>query len=444
MNRSKRSDLFLSTSLPVPPGTVAVATRWWHPLRGPMDCPAHPLLTAHARQAGFTVDVRPWEESAVNGDDRGPGGTTVVAVSYERPEGGHRGIALAAHSEDSAAMAFAHRQIESWQAVLRTRRVLYVSEETTLPGAPPEGPSRTGHAPAPHAQGPWAPTTWAPGGLHTSAPQLPTPETSHHTTPSPSHPRSSAVPPQGTGARGAAWLPCGCPGASACPSAAAAERSLHRSLARGDEVVIVGAPMAGTGGGWLRRRPAGAVKRAASEAEAKKIAVLDPERLSFVVTPGAAVSEATAVLRVLRRRFPRLRGQHPWEWCYTTDDLDAAVGSVLGQSDALLVTGNGDSPLVRTALARAARSGLRVRKVTSLDLLRPQDVDGATITVLHTPAPDRSEGSPDDGPGHREEGAGWDVSRVLDGLGPTGHVCRTVRSAPLPSELKGPPLVSNA
>ncbi|WP_244210065.1 hypothetical protein [Streptomyces nanshensis] len=206
----------------------------------------------------------------------------------------------------------------------------------------------------------------------------------------------------------------------------------------------MGAPAAGTGGGWLRRRPAGTVKRVVSEAEAEKLTVLDPERLSFVVTPGAVVSGATAILRVLRRRFPRLRGQHPWEWCYTTDDLDTAVGSVLGQSDALLVTGNGDSPLVRTALARAARSGLRVREVTSLDRLRPQDVDGATITVLHTPAPELTGGAPDHGPDHREEGTGRDVSRVLDGLGPTGHIWRTVRSTPLPSDFKGSPLISNA
>ncbi len=156
-----------------------------------MDCPAHPLLAAHARQAGFTVDARPWEEAAVNGDDRGPVGTTVVAVSYERPEGGHRGIALAARSEDGAAVAFVHRQIESWQAVLRTRRVLYVSEETPLPAAPPEGSPRPGHTPAPHAQGPWAPTTWTSGAC-THPPPTPTPlrlpTTPHRHCPAPTSP----------------------------------------------------------------------------------------------------------------------------------------------------------------------------------------------------------------------------------------------------------------
>ncbi|WP_329346022.1 4-hydroxy-3-methylbut-2-enyl diphosphate reductase [Streptomyces microflavus] len=386
MNRSKRSDVFPSASLPVAPGALSVATTWWHPVRGPMDCPAHPLLSAHARRAGFTVDARPWAEAAVNGDGRGAVGTTVVAVSYERPEGGHRGIALAARSEDSAALAFAHRQIESWQAVLRTRRVLYVSEETAPPGDPDARPAPA--APAPHA----------------------------------------AVPPQGPGAPGGAWLACGCPARSGCPSAVLAERSLHRSVARGDEVVVVGAPAAGTGGGWPRRAPAGTVKRAATEAQAEALTVADPERFAFVVAPGAVVSGAAGILRVLRRRFPRLRGQHPWEWCYTTDDLDTAVGSVLGQSDALLVTGRGDSPLVRSALARAARSGVRVREVTSLDRLRPEDVDGATITVLHTATAQDGPGGPD-----RRGGGSREVARVLDGLGPTGHIRRTVRSTALPS-----------
>ncbi|MFD3412344.1 4-hydroxy-3-methylbut-2-enyl diphosphate reductase [Streptomyces cyaneofuscatus] len=387
MNRSKRSDVFPSASLRVAPGALSVATTWWHPVRGPMDCPAHPLLSAHARQAGFTIDAGPWGKAAVSGDDQGPVGTTVVAVSYERPEGGHRGIALAARSQDSAALAFAHRQIESWQAVLRTRRVLYVSEETAPPGEPAPRPAPA--APLPHA----------------------------------------SVPTQSSGVSGGAWLACGCPAGSACPSAALAERSLHRSVARGDEVVVVGASAAGTGG-WPRTAPAGTVKRAATEAQAEALSVADPERFAFVVAPGAVVSGAAGILRVLRRRFPRLRGQHPWEWCYTTDDLDTAVGSALGQSDALLVTGRGDSPLVRGALTRAARSGLRVREVTSLDRLRPQDIDGATITLLHT-------ATALDGPGgHDRRGdASREVARVLDGLGPTCHIRRTVRSTALPSGL---------
>ncbi|MBT2377332.1 4-hydroxy-3-methylbut-2-enyl diphosphate reductase [Streptomyces sp. CB00316] len=396
MNRSKRSDVFPSTSLPVTPGGLSVATAWWHPVRGHVDCPAHPLLSAHARRAGYTVDARPWEEAAVNGDDRGPAATTVVAVSYERPEGGHRGIALAARSEDGAAVAFAHRQITSWQSVLRTRRVLYVSEETAPSGAPAAGVRSA--TPAPHVP-------------HPSASYAPVP---------PQGPRGSGGPGRQDRPDGGGWLACGCPAGSTCPSADSAERSLHRSVGRGDEVVVVGAPAGGTGGGWPRKVPAGTVQRARTPAQAEALAVADPERLAFVLAPGAVVSEAAGILRVLRRRFPRLRGQHPWDWCYTTDDLVTAVGSVLGQSDALLVTGSGDSPLVRTALVVAARSGVRVREVTSLDRIRPEDVDGATITVLHTAARD---------------GHGRDLARVLDGLGPTGHIVRRVHSTALPSGL---------
>ncbi|MGA6169956.1 4-hydroxy-3-methylbut-2-enyl diphosphate reductase [Streptomyces sp. NPDC012600] len=408
MNRSKRSDVFPTTALPVAPGVLAIATEWWHPVRGHMDCPAHPLLSAHARRAGYTVDARRWEEKAVNGDDRGPAATTVVAVSYERPEGGHRGLALAARSEDGPAVAFAHRQIASWQAVLRTRRVLYVSE-----GAAPSG----------------APTAEVRSAASPALPQASVPS------------QGKQGPGQGgrTGEPGGgAWLACGCSAGSGCLSASFAERSLHRSVGRGDEVVVVGAPAPGTGGGWPRRAPDAALKRATTLAQAEALTVKDPERFAFVVAPGAVVSEAAGILRVLRRRFPRLRGQHPWEWCCTTDDLDTAVGSVLAQSDALLVTGGGDSPLVRTALVRAAGSGVRVREVTSLDRLRPEDVDGATITVLHTATgtgtdPAGAGQGPGAWPGP-EDGPAREVARVLDGLGPTGHVLRTVRSTHLLSD----------
>ncbi|MFE9699575.1 4-hydroxy-3-methylbut-2-enyl diphosphate reductase [Streptomyces sp. NPDC006270] len=376
MNRTKRSDV-LPSSLPLAQNALSVATAWRHPHRGWMDCPAHPLLSAHARRAGFLVEALPWRAGDPTGGGKPP--TTVFAVSYERAEGGHRGLALAARTEDTAAMAFAHHQIETWGAVLRTRRVLYVNEERPAPSVPAPG--------APAVAGAMA------AGAARLRPTVP----------------SQAV----TG-----WLACGCPAATECPSAGYAERSLRRSAERGDQVVVVGAPVTGPGA-WPRRAPTGRTAAAANPRQAEELPVPDPDRLAFVVAPGAVVSEAAEILGVLRRRFPRLRGQHPGEWCYTMDDLRTAAGSVLAQSDALLVTGGGDGPLARTALAEAARTGVRVRDLTSLDLLSPEDVDGATITVLDTAA--------GDGPGGRS------VAQILGGLGPASHVRRTVRSEAVPS-----------
>ncbi|KMS72347.1 hypothetical protein ACM01_23695 [Streptomyces viridochromogenes] len=357
MNRSVLAEVLDSTSLHVTPGSLMVATSWRHPTRGPVDCPAHRLVAAHARQSGLAADSRPLpDEELRDGLTTVP--TTVFTVSYERPEGGHRGLALAARSDDPPALCFARRQIDSWRAVLRTRRVLYVAAQDPL------GP----------------------------------------------RPLSASVPPQAPGGSRDRWRVCGCPAAAACPSAENAERALHRFLERGDEVVVVGTPLTGSGA-WVGRTLQGDLRVVSTPRQAETLAVADPDRLAFVVAPGALVSEVADILRVLRRRHPRLRGQHPREWCYTMDDLHTAVAAALAQSDRLLVVGQDTSPV--TAITQVARTALRVRAVTTLDRLRPDDVDAATITVLDATV---------DGRALRE------VGRALDGLGPASHVWRQVHT----------------
>lgn len=360
MNRSVLTEVLHSSTLHVAPGSLTVATSWRHPTRGLVDCPAHRLLTAHARQSGLTADLRSLPNEDLR-DDLTTSPTTVFTVSYERPEGGHRGLALAAPSDDTTALSFARRQIESWGAVLRTRRVLYVA----------------------------APDDVAPA------------------------PSSTSVPAQNPRDPGSRWRICGCPTSVRCPSVENTERALNRFLERGDDVVIVGTPAAGSGA-WAGRFVHGNPRTVSTPQQAEALAVTDPDRLAFVVAPGAVVSEVADILNVLRRRHPRLRGQHPREWCYTMDDLHTTVGAALAQSDRLLVVGRDTTPATRTAVTQVTRIPLPVRAVTTLDRLRPDDIDAATITVL--------DATPD-GRDLRE------LSQVLDGLGPTSHVRRQAHSS---------------
>lgn len=399
MNRSVLCEVLHSTSLTVPPGTLAVAASWRHPTRGLVDCPAHPLIGAHIRRAGFTADCRPLPEEDIRGGATAAP-TTVVAVSYQGPEGGHRGIALAAHREDTGAVRLAHRQIAAWQAVLRTRRVLHPT------------------VPTPHR---------ATDGATDGVTDMVTDGARPHRTPVPAQ---AAAP-----APGRPWRVCGCPARVGCPAAENGERALRRFLGRGDEVIVVGVPAGGAGAwpAWPTGSLPEGVRRVGTPEQADGLSVPAPDRVAFVVAPGAVISEAATVLRALRRRFPRLRGQHPREWCYTMDDHHTALGSALAQSDVLLVigggsgagssgvtggghgggSGRGTSPAVGVAVAQAARAGVPVRAVPTLDRLRPADIDAATITVLD---------AQDDGPEYQA------VSRALDGLGPTAHVWRQVVS----------------
>ncbi|MFI1733020.1 4-hydroxy-3-methylbut-2-enyl diphosphate reductase [Streptomyces acidicola] len=367
------SEVFRSTML-VAPGTLTVATSFTHPARGRVDCPAHSLLAASTRRIGLTPNSGALPAACLN-YHLPQATTTVFAVSYEKPEGGHHGLALAAHGADPTAMAIAGRQIASWRAVLRTRRLLYVTSPTTVSGADGQMPG-----------------TAVPAQVAVDAAREPV---------------------------DASWKSCGCPSVGVCPATRNAHQALRRFTERGDEVVVVGssatgpAPWAPQSGHGIGGQPV-AVR---TPQEAATVTVADPDRLAFVVTPGSVVAEVAAILKVLRQRYPRLRGQHPAEWCYTMENLHTAVASALSQSDTLLVTGHGSSPAVRTAVAQAAQANVTVHDVTTAASLLPQDIDVATITLV--------DATPD-GRGRRE------IGQAMNGLGPTSHIRREVHSYPEP------------
>ncbi|GAB3949560.1 hypothetical protein GCM10028832_01810 [Streptomyces sparsus] len=288
----------------------------------------------------------------------------VFTVSYEKPDGGHGGLAVAVDHADATAVSYARRQVESWRDVLRTRRVLYVLAAGEQAGAGPR------------------------------------------------HSLPVLVPAQHSGGARSPHNVCGCPRNVVCPSAEYAQRALRRFLDRGDEVLVVGTPLdsAAVRDDMDAR---GRVIRVDTSGPAATVQVADSERLSFVVAPGAVMAQVTDILTVLRSRFPRLRGQHPGEWCYAMDNLNTAVVSALNQSDVLLVTGSESCAIARTGVAEAAKAGLPVRSIPSLAHLRPEDVDVSTITVLDTDGQTR---------------ALQQLGQVLGGLGPISHIRRRVHS----------------
>src|SRR5262249_28032679 len=59
---------------------------------------------------------------------------------------------------------------------------------------------------------------------------------------------------------------------------------------------------------------------------------------------GMPVEEATAMLSVLRARFPLVRGQHYDALCYAATDRAAAIKQVAAPSDLVLVLGDAADP----------------------------------------------------------------------------------------------------
>src|SRR5437870_7252702 len=77
--------------------------------------------------------------------------------------------------------------------------------------------------------------------------------------------------------------------------------------------------------------------------EAEELVVADPERVSYVTQTTLSVDETAEIVRVLKRRFPALRGPRREDICYATTNRQAAVKELLGEVDLLLVIGSENS-----------------------------------------------------------------------------------------------------
>ena len=367
MNRSRLTEEFRSSS--VLNGDIVVAERYTHPVRGPVVCPAAPLLVAWLRGQG--VPARPGSFDRLSpseGRAAGAARTVVASTSYLDGPGRAVGLAVAAGRDDAEVATAA---VRTWSAVLRTRRVI-------LPF-----PNRSGSSER-HQEGA---ARSVPGTRREAA----------------MDPR-----PQGSG--------CVDPG---CPGESTAWGAVREYQGRGDTVLMLGRR---AGRESALRTPAGVdadrcvpvrtLEDAGEELRA------EAERLSFVVRPCAPIEEVAPLLRGLRERFPLLRGQHPDDWCYAASDRRNSHRLAAEASDLVLVLG--DPPDADPLDADPLDLGrTQQRRISTLADLAPQDLRNAgTITLADA----------DTGTDTPVGVTVADLIGVLGGLGPLSVVRQGVRT----------------
>lgn len=355
MNRSALLEEI--TGIRLPGRTLTVAASWVHPRRGAVTSPGHPALADAVTRFPRPTAVR--DLTALGCPEDGGDGV-LIALSYTDVSGGVRGLALGAAADDTEALDFARREMASWRSALRTRRLLVVPV--------PAAGTRTVHRAAPFAS---------------------------------------------LTAGRDAWSPCGCPRAANCPAVADAVATSVRYRTDGDHVLLVGSPLTHDVGPPPVVSVLRGVTAVPTVEAARTLDAADPATTSFVVAPGAAVPQVSAVLKTLRDRFGPLRGQHPGQWCYTMTDLHLVITATLCESDQLLVDASDHSPAARLARGAAREAGVPVHPLTSPHALRPERIDASALMLLD-PTPGACLGAA--------------MACVLDGLGQCATVQRTVHS----------------
>ena len=324
-----------------------VVTSFLHPVRGPVRCPAADLFAAQLRSDGVPVSLGA-VDTTPSAPARRPSTRShgiLAATTYLGPDGRATGVAIAAGPEHADLL---RRVLSPWSAALRTRRVLIT-----------EGPPRCGNA----------------GRAQAAAPAR--------------LPASRRVPEADTGRGG-------------CGPWEAARAALDSYLDRGDTVLLVA--------GAAARRPqldtgqSRRVLRVDSTEAVAALRVADPGHVSFVVHPCAVTEDAAEILGALRAVYPRLRGQHPDQWCYRESDFRNSARTVGRASDLVLdLTDEGRYS------GSADPAGLHV---TSLAQLRPELLAPAATVAVIADHGDRDTGSP----------CTTDVTTALSGLGPLSVV----------------------
>jgi 4-hydroxy-3-methylbut-2-enyl diphosphate reductase len=407
MNRSAVRE-FQAPDLRIQRGELLVPTQVGDPARGPLPCPAAPLIAGSLLRRGLRCALGP----ALRLDDAGSdaGGAAVYLATCGQRDGSTAALAAAAAPDDRLAAAAASAAVAEWAAVTGTRRLLLgghpwcggalraleAARSMTRPdravhlygelAAPPEALADLA------ARGAVAVTSLAalaPGDVVVFPAQ--------------------GVPPDVAAQaadRGLTVMD------ATCPLVARAQEEAGRLAARGDDLLLVGLA-AGTAAAGITGRAPGRATVVETAAGTAALRVTDARRVSYLLQPGIPVESATPVTAALRSRFPAARGPHPDGFCYAPSDRAQTIAAVAAGSDLVLVLGDPDSPDARHVSGLARDCGARTQIIAAATDLTPALLTGVTVIGMA-----ESTSAPSALAGH--------VTAALSGLGPLSVVRRQV------------------
>lgn len=209
-----------------------------------------------------------------------------------------------------------------------------------------------------------------------------------------------------------------------CPHRGMAYASVLDFTHRGDTVVLIadhrGNESAAAELASAARNAGGTAVIVGDPAEAASLKV-DPDALSFVFVPGIRIEAAMPILYALREQFPRLRGQHPDEYCYAASDLRESTRSAAEASERLLVVAPSAAEAADVADV-ADVHGVPWHHVSDPTDLRPAQLAASTLGLISAGQADSDFG----------DGAVDSVLDLLAGLGPLSVRRRGVHTEPYP------------
>jgi 4-hydroxy-3-methylbut-2-enyl diphosphate reductase len=131
--------------------------------------------------------------------------------------------------------------------------------------------------------------------------------------------------------------------------------------------------------------PDGAITLIEDCADAEAVEAPDPENLAYTTQTTLSVDDTAAMVEILTRRFPAIRGPAKADICYATTNRQEAVKAIAPKVDAMIVIGAANSSnsnrLVDVAKAAGCANAFLLESAEALDWARLEGISSLGLTA---------------------------------------------------------------
>src|SRR3982751_2903852 len=147
-----------------------------------------------------------------------------------------------------------------------------------------------------------------------------------------------------------------------CPLVSKVHRQAERLIQEGRHILFIGHAGHPEVIGTFGQVPDGSMTLIETVADVGKVRVPDRENLAFLTQTTLSVDDTTAIVEALKARFPSIRAPRSEDICYATSNRQAAVKSIAGECDRMLVIGapNSSNSLRLAEVAERLRARARL------------------------------------------------------------------------------------
>ena len=170
-----------------------------------------------------------------------------------------------------------------------------------------------------------------------------------------------------------------------CPLVSKVHVEAQRHFNEGHQIVLIGHRGHPEVVGTMGQLPAEAISLVETVADAEVFEPHNPGQLAFVTQTTLSVDDTSAIVAVLRRRFPAIVGPHKEDICYATTNRQEAVKRVAPMVDAMIVVGSPNSSnsvrLVEVAQRAGCARSMLVERASEIDWSKFEGITRLGVTA---------------------------------------------------------------